>query len=278
MIYFSMKWLSVVGMIVLMYLVFRLCASVCQWVEHQQQTLPRGSVCPQLCPQDPSSWGNPQIPQHQVDHGGLHSVYRFQELYWKTCQILTLHPFHEARSQLFHVMFSNLFGFFLSERHFQRMNRLLQQAMFLEFTWSCMRRATDNTGLVPQNSQVKTTATHVCTVHGNRPLTFSKYGKTWLRLKKIQNFNLCVLKIPEMKCKYITGIYIKIHSMCKAVARGDATGACGPPFKKKKNNNNNKNYSLRRIIRFNTNNPKCQYVYLSFYLNDCQIIDKVNTI
>lgn len=154
MIYFSMKWLSVVGMIVLMYLVFRLCASVCQWVEHQQQTLPRGSVCPQLCPQDPSSWGNPQIPQHQVDHGGLHSVYRFQELYWKTCQILTLHPFHEARSQLFHVMFSNLFGFFLSERHFQRMNRLLQQAMFLEFTWSCMRRATDNTGLVPQNSQV----------------------------------------------------------------------------------------------------------------------------
>ena len=44
-----------------------------------------------------------------------------------------------------------------------------------------------------------------------------------------------------MKCKYITGIYIKIHSMCKAVARGGATGACGPPFSKKKNNNNNKN-------------------------------------
>ncbi|XP_061191404.1 transducin beta-like protein 3 [Saccostrea echinata] len=30
-----------------------------------------------------------------------------------------------------------------TERHFQRMNRLLQQAMFLEFTWGCMRRATE---------------------------------------------------------------------------------------------------------------------------------------
>ena len=40
-----------------------------------------------------------------------------------------------------------------------------------------------------------------------------------------------------------------------------------PPFKKKPN------YFLCRIIRFYTNNPKCQYVYLSFYLiiNDYQI-------
>ena len=38
---------------------------------------------------------------------------------------------------------------------------------------------------------------------------------------------------------------------------------------------NNKNNFLCRIIRFYTNNPKCQYVYLSFYLNDYQIIDKV---
>nr|XP_034311300.1 transducin beta-like protein 3 [Crassostrea gigas] len=39
-----------------------------------------------------------------------------------------------------------------TERHFQRMNRLLQQAMFLEFTWSCMRRVTDNTQSV-ENKQ-----------------------------------------------------------------------------------------------------------------------------
>ena len=32
--------------------------------------------------------------------------------------------------------------FFLAERHFQRMNRLLQQAMFVEHTWQMMRRAT----------------------------------------------------------------------------------------------------------------------------------------
>ena len=54
----------------------------------------------------------------------------------------------------------------------------------------------------------------------------------------------------------------------KAVARGGgATGACAPPLKKQ----NKKDY-------FSTNTPKCQYVYLSFYLNDYQIIDKVNTI
>ena len=59
--------------------------------------------------------------------------------------------------------------------------------------------------------------------------------------------------------------------MIKAVARGGATGACAPPFSKKKNKKN------CRIIRFYTNNPKCQYVYLPFYLDDYQIIDKVNT-
>ena len=57
---------------------------------------------------------------------------------------------------------------------------------------------------------------------------------------------------------------------------GGATGACAPPpFHKKPPK---QTYFLCRIIRFYTNNPKCQYVYLSFYLNDYQIIDKVNTI
>ena len=58
----------------------------------------------------------------------------------------------------------------------------------------------------------------------------------------------------------------------KAVARGGggATGACAPPFKK------TLNYFLCRIIHFYTNNPKCQYVYLSFYLNDYQIIEEWN--
>ena len=45
-----------------------------------------------------------------------------------------------------------------------------------------------------------------------------------------------------------------------------------PLFKKQKQK---KPYFLCRIICFYTNNPKCQYVYLSFYLNDYQIIDKV---
>ena len=57
---------------------------------------------------------------------------------------------------------------------------------------------------------------------------------------------------------------------------------CTPLLKKTKNkkNKNKKtpNYFLCRIIRFYTNNPKCLYVYFSFYLNDYQIIDKVNTI
>ena len=64
----------------------------------------------------------------------------------------------------------------------------------------------------------------------------------------------------------------------KAVARGGAAGAYAPPFSKKQNQKNPKNYFLCRIIRFYTYNPKCQYVYLSFYLNDYQIVDKVNTI
>ena len=56
-------------------------------------------------------------------------------------------------------------------------------------------------------------------------------------------------------------------------SQGGATGACAPPFFKKNP------YFLCRIIRFYTNNPKYQYVYLSFYLNDYQIIDKLlNTI
>ena len=59
----------------------------------------------------------------------------------------------------------------------------------------------------------------------------------------------------------------------KAVARGGATGACAPPFKKKNKKKNPKSYFLCRIIRFYTNNRKCQYVYLSYYLNDYQIID-----
>ena len=73
-----------------------------------------------------------------------------------------------------------------------------------------------------------------------------------------------------MSGRGVPNVYI-----CKAVARGGATGACAPPFKKTTTKNN---YFLCRIIRFYTNNPKCQYVYLSFYLNDYQIIDKVNTI
>ena len=69
-----------------------------------------------------------------------------------------------------------------------------------------------------------------------------------------------------------TGLH---HGLRVTVGRnrggGDATGAYAPPLKKQ-------NYFLCRIIRFYTNNPKCQYVYLSFHLNDYQIIDKVNTI
>ncbi|XP_062581560.1 transducin beta-like protein 3 [Saccostrea cucullata] len=41
-----------------------------------------------------------------------------------------------------------------TERHFQRMNRLLQQAMFLEFTWGCMRRATDKAGPLEVSQQM----------------------------------------------------------------------------------------------------------------------------
>ena len=52
------------------------------------------------------------------------------------------------------------------------------------------------------------------------------------------------------------------------------TGAYAPPFKK----NHKTKYLLCRIICFYTINSKCQYVYLTFYLYDYQIIDKVNTI
>ena len=63
------------------------------------------------------------------------------------------------------------------------------------------------------------------------------------------------------------------YDVIKAVAGGGGGGHRGrfTPLLKKP-------YFLCRIIRLYTNNPKCQYVYLSFYLNDYQIIDKVNTI
>ena len=63
-----------------------------------------------------------------------------------------------------------------------------------------------------------------------------------------------------------------MYKLC--IVQGRSQGGGVPhPLKKQK-----KTYFLCRIIRFYTNNPKCQYVYLSFYLNDYQIIDKVNTI
>ena len=80
---------------------------------------------------------------------------------------------------------------------------------------------------------------------------------------------------PQNKASSFSGFnwdfQLVLVCFIKAVARGGggATGACAPPLKK----TTTKNY-----IRFYTNNPKCQYVYLSFYLNDYQIIDKVNTI
>ena len=67
----------------------------------------------------------------------------------------------------------------------------------------------------------------------------------------------------------------------KAVARGGVPQVhVHPPFQKKQQTKNKQTISYLhcRIIRFYTNNPKCQHVYLSFYLNDYQIIDKVNTI
>ena len=68
--------------------------------------------------------------------------------------------------------------------------------------------------------------------------------------------------------------HLNIMNYRKAVARGGGGGPRGhvhPPFQKKKTN-----YFLCRIIRFYTNNPKCQYVHLSFYLNDYQIIEEWN--
>ena len=46
-----------------------------------------------------------------------------------------------------------------------------------------------------------------------------------------------------------------------------------PPFKKKNPKTKEKTPTISFVY---TNNPKCQYVYLSFYLNDYQIIDKYN--
>ena len=60
-----------------------------------------------------------------------------------------------------------------------------------------------------------------------------------------------------------------------AVVRGGAAGAYAPPFSKKtKPKKNPKNYFLCKIIRFYTNNLKCKYVYLSFYLNEYHISDR----
>ena len=55
---------------------------------------------------------------------------------------------------------------------------------------------------------------------------------------------------------------VTYHS--KAVARGGGCHRCmcTPLFK------NQTNYLLCRIIRFYTNNPKWQYIYLSFSLNE----------
>ena len=41
-----------------------------------------------------------------------------------------------------HWFIYSLYPINTTERHFERMNRLLQQAMFVEYTWQCMRRAT----------------------------------------------------------------------------------------------------------------------------------------
>ncbi|XP_033631060.1 transducin beta-like protein 3 [Asterias rubens] len=50
-----------------------------------------------------------------------------------------------------------------TERHFERMNRLLQQAMFVEYTWQCMRRATGpvDDSLVLKSSMGETSASFV---------------------------------------------------------------------------------------------------------------------
>ena len=71
---------------------------------------------------------------------------------------------------------------------------------------------------------------------------------------------------------YVHVAVVMILKMSQGRSQGGCHGCmCTPPFQ-------NKKYFLCRIIHFYTNNPKCQYVYLSFYLNDYQIIDKVNTI
>ena len=65
----------------------------------------------------------------------------------------------------------------------------------------------------------------------------------------------------------------KIYSLLNYIkGQGRSQGGGGmpqvhvhPPFKKKPTKQ--KLYFLCRIIRFYTNNPKCQYAYLSFYLN-----------
>lgn len=111
-------------------------------MEYQQQTLSWGSVCPQHGPQDIPSWGDPQIPQHQVHHGVIYSLHRYLHVFYLVNFLAWFYNVTEF------LLISLSLSPSLSERHFQRMNRLLQQAMFLEFTWSCMRRVTDNTRYV----------------------------------------------------------------------------------------------------------------------------------
>ena len=64
-------------------------------------------------------------------------------------------------------------------------------------------------------------------------------------------------------CTLIVMIYSQLWAVYKAVARGGVPQVhVHPPLKKTKKKQT-KNYFLCRIIRFYTNNPKCQYVYLS---------------
>ena len=78
----------------------------------------------------------------------------------------------------------------------------------------------------------------------------------------------CIQYCIEIRCYF--NCNFRVQRQGRSQGGGCHRCMCTPLFKKK--------YFLCRIIRFYTNNPKCQYVYLSYYLNDYQIIDKVNTI
>ena len=65
---------------------------------------------------------------------------------------------------------------------------------------------------------------------------------------------------------------IRIYNLIQGRSQGVCHGCmCNPLLKK-----TTQIYFFCRIISFYTNNPKCQYVYLSFYLNDYQIIEEWN--